>query len=246
MKHEMKNKNYISIAFEELAQSLRILLEANFNAQKLIFVDKAEAIGNIETAVTNVLNSFASLYDAINKQLVDIPINWYSSEPLSFILAIRNARHHNHANRIRILHTYHNQESENPQTMTQYILVNFPAMEEGAHTFEVYLSWSDLNELITHLKSESKRMQKTGNMIWNYLNAERFSEYSKMYNVSEDKIFFNLVPLIVNAAIKIVPLIQEHCNSDSIESTSFRDIFLAVSPANTIDHEVNCGPFVLP
>jgi hypothetical protein len=44
----MTKKNYIGNAFEELSQSLRVLLEANYYARELIFVDRAEAIGNIE------------------------------------------------------------------------------------------------------------------------------------------------------------------------------------------------------
>lgn len=136
----MTKKNYIGNAFEELSQSLRVLLEANYYSRELLFVDRAEAIGNIETALTNVLNSFHSLYDATNKQLQEKPIDWYKTGSLAFILAIRNARHHNHANRIRTLYTYHLQESENFQTMEQYILIDFPSLEEEADTFDVYVS----------------------------------------------------------------------------------------------------------
>lgn len=242
----MTRKNYIGNAFEELSQSLRVLLEANYHAKELIFVDRAEAIGNIETALTNVLNSFHSLYDATNKQLQEKPIDWYKTGSLSFILAIRNARHHNHANRIRTLYTYHLQESENFQTMEQYILIDFPSFEEEADTFDVYISWEDIGELISMPKNISKMTVDTCSEIMDYLNSKKFSEYAEMYNLQEGKVFLNIVPLIVNAAIEIVPLIKNYCNSNTTESNTFKELFSNIKPADTINHDVNCGPFVLP
>jgi len=96
----MPHSKVIEHSFEDLSQSLRVLLEADFKANRggLLFVDRAEAVGNIETGLTGVLNSFHSLYDAIGKQLEKSPIDWYKSAPLAIILAIRNARHHNAAN----------------------------------------------------------------------------------------------------------------------------------------------------
>jgi hypothetical protein len=243
----MIKKNYIGSAFEELSQSLRVLLEANYYAQKLIFVDRAEAIGNIETALTTVLNSFHSLYDAINKQLQEKPIDWYRTDSLAFILAMRNARHHNHANRIRTLYTYHLQESKNFQTIEQYVLIDFPSLEEEeSDTFDVYVSWEDIGELISMPKNISKMTGDTCSEIIYYLNSKKFSEYAAMYDLPEGKVFLNIVPLIVNAAIAIVPLIKDYCNSNTTESNAFKELFSTIKPADTIKHDVNCGPFVLP
>ncbi len=138
----MANNRLIEHAFEELCQSLRILLEADFRANRggLLLVDRAEAVGNIETALTSVLNAFHSLNDAIKKQLGSNPINWYETGPLAVVLAIRNARHHNKANRIRSLYTYHTQEAERIQHMEQFVLVDYPIPDEGADTFDVFIS----------------------------------------------------------------------------------------------------------
>ncbi|QXP62488.1 hypothetical protein [Polaribacter sp. HaHaR_3_91] len=209
-------------------------------------MDRSEAIGNIETALTNVLNSFHSLYDAINKQLQEKPIDWYRTGSLAFILAIRNARHHNHANRIRTLYTYHLQEAKNFQTMEQCVLIDFTSPEEEADTFDVYVSWEDIGELISMPKKISKITDDTSSEIMSYLNSEKFPEYTRMYNLKEGKVFLNIVPLIVNAAIAIVPLIKDYCNSNTTESNTFKELFSNIKPADTINHDVNCGPFVLP
>ncbi|TOC16029.1 hypothetical protein CGJ89_25480, partial [Vibrio parahaemolyticus] len=74
--------------------------------QQLISVDRPEAVGNVETSVNAMLNAFHNLYDLMQQEL-DTPVDWYNTPELCIILAIRNARHHNKANRIRSLYNYH-------------------------------------------------------------------------------------------------------------------------------------------
>jgi len=244
----MASNKIIEYSFEELAQCLRVLLEAHYNANGggLLFVDRAEAVGNIESAYTGLLNSFHNLYDAIGKQLVSSPIDWYKSPPLAIVLAIRNARHHNAANRIRTLYTYHIQEAKSIQHMENYILVDFPCSDEGADTFELYVSWLDLKNLLSQPAKETRIKEDTKKIINDYINTARFIEYAKNYKLDESKVFFNIIPLFVNAAATIVPLIKDYCGSGSDEAKFFAIHFSTVSQANTIEHEVNCGPFVLP
>lgn len=244
----MSYRKIIKHSFEELSQSLRVLLEADINANRkgLLFVDRAEAVGNIETGLTGVLNSFHSLYDAIGKQLEKSPINWYKSAPLALILSIRNARHHNAANRIRTLYTYHTQEARSIKHMEQYILVDFPCSDEGADTFDLYVSWIDLKDLLSLSEKETRIKEETRKIIKEYLNSKQFVEYSKYYRLDESKVFFNIIPLFVNAAATIVPLIKDYCGSESTEASFFISHFSTVIQANTKDHEVTCGPFVLP
>jgi len=244
----VKNHRLIEHAFEELAQSLRVLLEANYraNAGGLLLIDRAEAVGNIETAVTSVLNAFHSLYDAIEKQLSESPVDWYKTGELAIILAIRNARHHNKANRIRTLYTYHTQEAEAVNRMEQYVRIDFPSLEDDGTTFDVYISWADLNALLSLPKSESRIAPETVKIIEEYINSTEFSNYANSYGLPESSVVINLVPLIVNAAATIVPLIESHCRGESTESKTFRVHFCHVSKSETKRHAVNCGPFVLP
>lgn len=237
----------IEHAFEELAQSLRVLLEADFRANHggLLLVDRFEAVGNIENALSSVLNAFHCLYDAIEKQLGSNPVNWYESGPLALVLAIRNARHHNKANRIRTLYTYHTQETENIQHMEQYVLVDFVTPGEGADTFDVYLSWKDFKYLLEMPEKESRVRQLTSKMIKEYIDVEKFPKYSAYYGMDESRVFFNIIPLFVNAAATIVPLIRQYCGSKSMESKFFAEHFSAVVHADTKNHDVNCCLFSL-
>lgn len=244
----MANSKIIEHSFEELSQCFRVLLEAHLNANRLglLFVDRAEAVGNIEAGLTGLLNSFHNLYDAIGKQLEKNPIDWYRSAPLAIILAIRNARHHNAANRIRSLYTYHTQEANSLQHMEQYILVDFPCSDEGAQTFELYVSWLDLKNLLNLPKKETYIKEDTKNIINEYIDTKQFIKYANNYRLDESKVFFNIIPLFVNAAATIVPLIKHCCGSGSFEAKFFADHFSTVAQANTKNHQVNCGPFVLP
>lgn len=244
----MASSRLIEHAFEELAQSLRVLLEANWRANHngLLMVDRAEAVGNIETALTSVLNAFHSLHDAIEKQLGTNPVDWYATGELATILAIRNARHHNKANKIRTIYTYHVHEAERIQHMEQYVFVDYITPDEGADTFDVYISWSDLDEFLSLPQSESRLRPQTCGVIRDYLDYSKHQQYAEYYELPESKVFINIVPLIVNAAASIVPHIKNYCTGDSTESESFSDHFSTVVKADTHNHEVLCGPFVLP
>lgn len=237
---------HLSDAFEDLAQALRVLLEANDKAhrQRLIQLDRAEAVGNIEMGLASVLNSFHSLYDAMVKSGHDALVSWYDTPELATILALRNARHHNLARKVRTIYTYYAQEAEKIGRMEMYLLVDFPAEEDGADTFDVYMSWADLRELLQLPQQESKLRPTVTSAITQYLGTSKFKEYSDYYQLEEGCVFFNVVPLIVNAAIKVIPKIKHLVQPRSTESKTFSTLFDHISPARTAEHKVNCGPIV--
>lgn len=244
----MSISNLIDHAYDDLAQSLRVLLEADnrANRQGLLFIDRAEAVGNIEMGLGSVLNAFHSLYDAIETQLGHHLVDWYKTGQLATILAIRNARHHNHANKIRTLYTFHAREAERPEKMSQYVLLDFPASEEGGDTFDVYLSWADLSTLLCMPANKSRIRASSREAIERYLRTSKFSQYSSYYSLPSSKIFFNVVPLITNAAIVLTPILKPYLTGQSSESKIFIALFEDMTPADTNNPEVNCGPFVLP
>ncbi len=238
----------ISSAFEDLAQALRMLLEANYRAhgENLLFVDRAEAVGNIDIAFNSVANSFHSVFDAIEKELGSHPVDWYQEPELTTILAIRNARHHNKANKIRHLYNYHVQSCAKPQDRKRYVLVDFPAQEEGADTFEVHLSWSDLETFLSLPTKENKLRPQAVQAIRSYLDADKFQKHATKHRVPITNVFFNVVPLIVNAAAKLVPHIKSHIRAASSEAQTFSQLFAAMPPADTHKHTVDTIVLFLP
>jgi len=239
--------SHITDAFEDLAHALRVLLEADARAhtQGLLQIDRAEAVGNIETALAAVLNAFHSLCDAMKKEDNGNIVDWYGVPELATVLTIRNARHHNQAKKIRTMYSYYTQEAEKIGRMEMYILVDFPSTEDGADTFDLYISWADLNTVLA-LPSQTTRIREPiAQTIRTYLGTGKFNDYASYYQLGEERVFFNIVPLLVNAAIKLVPLIKHLVLPRSMEAETYLTLFQHAQPADTTRHEVNCGPIAL-
>ena len=233
----------ISDAFEDLSHALRVLLEADFRAKAggLLHLDRAEAVGNIESALAGVLNAFHSLYDATSKD-DSLSIDWQSTPELATILALRNARHHNHAKKVRTLYTYYNQEAEKVGSMEMYVLLDFPATEDGGDTFDLFMSWKDFNDFLAMPTSTTRIRPPNVEAIRRYLGASQFPAYAEGFDQSEDRVFFNIIPLICNAAAIVVPMIASLINPQSTESKTYLWLFSDMPRSDISSPEVNCGP----
>ena len=64
----MPSPSLIDHAYDDLAHSLRVLLDADYHANRggLLLTDRAEAVGNIETALGAVLNALGETDQAIS------------------------------------------------------------------------------------------------------------------------------------------------------------------------------------
>ena len=234
-------------SFEDLAQTFRVLIESNIKFHQLITVDRPEAVGTIETAINAKLNAFHNLYDLMLQGLGN-PVNWYLEPELCIILAIRNARHHNKANRIRSIYNFHNQVCDNPTDSRRYLYVDFPANlnEEGGDFFDVPLSWSDIDTFFSLPRNESRLRPEAKDIVRNYLNADKFEEEAENEGLSKEDIFINFVPLTLNAGIILYPYIKDHITPDSVEAKSFLDLFESIGSAVTNEHEYEIMQFSLP
>lgn len=244
----MGHDKLISYSFEDLAQSLRRLREAFFSAhgQNLLEIDRTDAIGNIESSLTSVLNSFHSLYDAMEKHYAkNSPLNWYNDSDLALILSVRNARHHNLANRVRSIYKYHNDTSKNPTSMSQYVFVDFESNASDSDSFEVFISWDDLSTLLHSDRKLTRLRPEIIDSIKSCLDSDKFKQYTDYYSLKSSKLFFNIIPIFINGAKNIMPHIYEYCTYESVETALFRDVFSDVAGFNLKSHIVKAGPFVL-
>lgn len=234
-------------SFEDLAQTFRVLLESNWKFQQLITVDRPEAVGTIETAINAKLNAFHNLYDLMLQDLGN-PVDWYLTPQLCVILAIRNARHHNKANRIRSIYNFHAQTCNSPTEKRNYLYVDFPANpeEEGGDFFDVPLSWGDLNTFLSLPRKESRLRPEAKDLVRAYLNADEFEAEAEREGISKEHIFFNFVPLTLNAGIALQPYVKDHVTPDSVESKSFLGLFGSIGAAVTTQHEYEILEFSLP
>lgn len=222
-------------------------MESNLRFHQLITVDRPEAVGTLEAAINAKLNAFHNLYDLMLQELEN-PINWYDIPQLCIILAIRNARHHNKANRIRSIYNYHSQTCDPPTEERTYMYVNFPSHpdEEGGRFFDVPLSWADLDLFLSFPRRESRLRPEARGLIRDYIDADGFEAESARAGVSKEHIFFNFVPLALNAGISLHPHIQDYVTPASVESQSFLNLFGSTGQAVTDHHECQTLQFLLP
>ena len=144
----------------------------------------------MEGAFKDVLNSYHSLYDSMLKE-PSITIDWYATPQLALILAIRNAKHHNVANKIRNIFNYHIFNHESPSDSSAYLLVDFPAPpeEEGGDCFDFYISWYDIDTLLQLPRKESRLRDGTRNLVRDYLCASKFEGLADAENMDKERIF---------------------------------------------------------
>lgn len=215
--------------------------------QQLMVVDRAEAIGTLETAINAKLNAFHNLYDLMLQNQINT-VSWYETAELCTILAIRNARHHNKANRIRSLYNYHRYTADDPEKISQYFYVDFPAPpeEDGGDCFDVPLSWSDLDTFLSLPRDESRLRPEARPFVREYLNADTFEAEAVHAGIGKEFIFFNFVPLTLNAGIVLYDHIKAYIEADSVEATFFLHHFKTVCPALTQKHESSVIHFKLP
>ncbi|MEO3684638.1 hypothetical protein ABHN84_20450 [Shewanella vesiculosa] len=237
----------LSHSFEDLTQTFRVQVEAHFKFQQLISVDRPEAVGNVEISVNAMLNAFHNLYDLMQQEL-NSPVDWYNTPELCIILAIRNARHHNKANRIRSLYNYHAQTAQTPKTEHKYYYANFLANPEevGGSFFDIPLSWGDLQDLLALPRGESRLRASAEGIIRGYINADLIEASAAEAGVEAKDIFINFVPLAMNAGIKLYPFIEDHLTPKSVEAKSFLSLFGSVKPSLTTEPDCDVLPFSLP
>jgi hypothetical protein len=235
-----------SQAFEDLAQALRVLLEARYRSNDLFSVDFAEAVGNIENGITGVLNSFHSLYDAMQKDGIGSRVDWYGSAELCLVLALRNARHHNVCSKVRTIFRYHLDTVDPPTDRKRYLMIDFEPGEEDASTFDVPLSIGDLQQLLALPSNVSRLRSGTSNLINEYINMPAINAKAASLHLSPADCFFNVIPLIVNAGIALHPHIHDRIEDKSSESKHFDFHFREVLPAKTRSHTFEAFEFWKP
>jgi hypothetical protein len=214
---------------------------------RLITVDRPEAVGNVETALNAKLNAFHSLADSMQQNLGG-PVDWYETPELCTILAIRNARHHNKASRIRSLYNFHVQMANAPTDLRCYLYVDFPSSdkEDGGDFFDLPISWLDLDTMLSLPRQESRLRPEVKERVRAYLNADAMEAEAERRGFDRDQIFINFVPLAMNAGIALFPYLRDHVEIASTEAKAFLGLFESTCPASTTDSEYQLLEFMLP
>lgn len=236
----------VAQAFEDLAHALRVLLEARIGANRLFRVDYAEAVGNIEAGLSRVLDSYHSLYDAMDKEGIRARVDWYATPELCAILALRNARHHNLCSKVRTIFRYHDNTIVPPTTKRKYLIVSYPPGDEDATSIDLPLSLGDLTSLLALPLDQSRLRKSTRELLGGYMSLSMIVEEARRKGFEVTDVFFDVVSLIVNAGIALHPHIADRILHLSTESKHFDIHFKIVSPAQMREPEYASVNFFRP
>lgn len=207
----------ISDRFEDFAQSLRVFIEQKFKFQQLFLIDSGEAIGNVELACKSMLDTFASLYDAA-RDSPEVSFDFYANPLCCCVLAYRNAKHHNHAHGIRSVHRYAQRNERQ-----DLLLVDFPAGEgeEGGGFIDHYASWGDFCTLLDMPRDQSRLRANARNLIRDRLSAEAFEHFAAHDGVPANRVFINMVPVIIGAGSEFIHDLKTQIYPHSTEAEHF-------------------------
>jgi hypothetical protein len=216
----------ISHRFELLAQAFRVFAEQYFRFRPLFLIDAPEAVGNLDHAIDGILNAFHGLYDATKLEAPGA-FEFYGEPLCSFILWLRNARHHNKANGLRSIYRC----ARDQEARTDYLLVDFAEGhdEEGGSFGAYYVAWADI---LTVLALQAERYAYAVAASRDAIGAAKLEAWCAEHGYSEQQIFINLIPILAAAGTACIGSLVNYIRPQSVEAEAFLNIFQNVQPAN--------------
>lgn len=216
----------ISDRFETLAQAFRVFAEQQIRFRPLFMIDAPEAVGNLDHAIDGILNGLHGLHEAVKLEAKDA-FDFYGNPICAFVLRLRNARHHNHANRVRSIY----RRARDEQPPVNYLLVSFAAGpgEEGGRFGEYHVAWSDV---LAVLALEPKKYAASVAAGRDSIGAEIFEAWCAENGYSNDQIFINLIPILSAAGSACAEPLAKYIRPESVEGEAFLNIFQTVERAD--------------
>lgn len=210
----------IEYQFECLSQAMRIQLEQINKYPALVKIDEKEAVFNIEIIVKSVLDCFHNIFDAI-QTLSNRNIDFYQYPELHLIILIRNAKHHNNP-----LKSIFFEEND-------IVFVDFKFEQESLPCLIYPLKWSDIiNKIQSNSKSSAKYPE-----IRTFIHADEFESISQTKHCNNEKVYINVIPLMLQAGRKLVELCKAYIPNElgSVEAKFFIQHFETLPDSLKID-----------
>ncbi|WP_285351498.1 hypothetical protein [Pseudomonas sp. ME-P-057] len=193
-------------AVRKLANSMRIYVETHCEFQRLKYIDKEEAIDNLDRAFESKLEAFHSLYDVSKNQ-----IDYFSSADTASLILMRNAIHH----RDHLLFKSWNHEMALDDKFKKYLgaeflLIDYPVlgvpskMRYFYKLEDFYLRMDgDLNS--PYLEKKMGAAKRTAllekmNSDLGFLDIKAYAE-SQRYPIGQ--IYVNVMPIFISATCRV-------------------------------------------
>ncbi len=238
----------VADALAELARAFDALHEADVRANPggLLAQDRPRAVAEIDAALDATLAGFHALCLATDAQWPDVPVDWYANPDIALVLALRTARTCVDERRPRTVYAAHAERAPRPTALENYVLIDFDYAVERADAFDVFLSWTDFDAFLAPGGATHELHAATIARIRSYLGADDYPHYAAHHALPLDRVFFNVVPLFVNAGATVAGLVTPVVEADARARALLGHHFAATARADTRRPRVSCGPFLLP
>lgn len=192
-------------AARKLANSMRIYVENHLDFQRLVIIDKEEAIDNLDRAFESKLEAFHSLYDVSKDHL-----NYFAHADTAALIMLRNAIHH----RDHLLFRGWNQEMALDEGFrkhlgAEFLLVDYPVLGSQSK-MRYYYKLEDFYHRIddTMASPYLERMMGQANRrkLLDKVNSDLFFSEIRRRAESEqyaiEQVYINVVPIFISAACR--------------------------------------------
>lgn len=197
---------------KKLANSMRIYVETHMNFQRLVVVDKEEAIDNLDRAFESKLEAFHSLYDVSKEHL-----NYFAYGDTASLILMRNAIHH----RDHLLFKSWNQEMALDERyknhlgaeflLVDYLVSGSPPRMRYFYKFEDFYLRTD--EALASPYLEKKMGAANRKKLISQLNSDLHFSDIQQFAISEryplNQIYINVMPIFISATCRVFKALKQ-------------------------------------
>jgi len=209
----LSDKSIIEGAVSNLANAMRIFVEANIIFPGIFKVDREEAIDNVDRTFEMKLETFHTLYD-VSKDIFP----YFDHADTSLLIAVRNAIHHRNHPLFRTLnHRLHIQDGVERWAGASFLLSSHPTLHGGEILMSHYVGLDDLDARLNpsaaspHLDSflTGRRAEKRFELINKELSLQFIRTRASQERYPAGQVYLDLMPVFVSAVCKVFKAMKE-------------------------------------
>lgn len=203
----MNQNSIIEGAISNLANSMRIFVEANLQFPAVFKVDREEAIDNVDRIFELKLETFHTLYE-VSKDIFP----YFDHADTSLLIAVRNAIHHRNHPLFRTLnHRLHIQGGLQRSGGASFLLANHPTTHGGQIAMSHLVSLDDLDARLNPSVASpyldtfmnTSRAEKRFELIDEGLALPSIRERALRERYPSDQVYLDLLPVFVSSVCKV-------------------------------------------
>lgn len=203
----------LQLAVRKLANSMRIYGEAHCDFQRLKYIDKEEAIDNLDRAFESKLEAFHSLYDVSKNQ-----VDYFSSADTASLILMRNAIHH----RDHLLFKSWNHEVALDEKYKNYLgaeflLVDYPVLgapSKMRYFYKLEDFYLRLDDSLSSPYLEKKMGAAKRASLLDTMDSElsflEIKKYAKSEKYPIGQIYINIIPIFISATCRVFSTLKKN------------------------------------